>query len=74
MVKPLSITQEGEKRIRGTVFYASKDAQKERLYKEGGTINTESYHRAVYLEDNFVQLDLDESGTNYVHVTIGETK
>lgn len=63
-----------QKTIRGVIFYASKDAQQKRLYKEGGSINTESYHRAVYLEDNFVQLDLDESGTNYVHVTIGATK
>ena len=56
--------------FKGTVFYASKDAQAKRLYKEGRHISTNLYHRAVMIESNFVQLDLDSTGTNYIHLTL----
>lgn len=56
---------------RGTIYYASKDAQQKRLYKEGQKLTIESYHRAVEFEDStMVQLDLDSSGTNYVHLAL----
>lgn len=59
------------KKYRGTIYYASKDAQQKRLYKEGQKLTIESYHRAVEFEDStMVQLDLDSSGTNYIHLAV----
>lgn len=54
----------------GTIFYASKDAQTKRLYSEGRHIKTNRYHRAVFIEENFVQLDFDSTGTNYIHLAL----
>lgn len=60
-----------KKSYRGTVFYASKDAEQKRLYKEGQMLTVESYHRAVEFEDSkMVQLDFDRSGTNYIHLAL----
>ena len=56
--------------IIGKIYYASKDAQAKRYYFEGREIGTNSYHTAVWLSDTFVQLDLDSSGTNYIHVQV----
>lgn len=58
------------KTLIGTVYYASKDAQKNRYYFEGRKIGTNNYHEAVYLNDKFVQIDFDKSGTNYVHLNL----
>ena len=59
---------------RGTIYYASKDAQEKRLYKEGQKLTIESYHRAVEFENStMVQIDLDSSGTNYIHLALEST-
>lgn len=55
----------------GTIWYASKDAQSKRYYFEGRKIGTNNYKTAVMLDDNkTVQLDLDSSGTNYIHLQL----
>ena len=56
--------------ITGTIYFASRDAEAKRLYKADHRVNTDLYHRAVFLSDTFVQLDFDSTGTNYVHVTL----
>ena len=58
------------KTLIGTVYYASKDAQRNRYYFEGRKIGTNNYHKALYLTDNFVQIDFDSSGTNYIHLQV----
>lgn len=59
-----------KKTFTGTVYYASESAQRNRYYFEGRKIGTNNYHKALYLNDKCVQIDLDSSGTNYIHLTL----
>jgi hypothetical protein len=54
----------------GQVYYASKDAQRKRYYFEGRAIGTNNYHSVHYLNDGFVEINLDDSGTNYIHLAL----
>lgn len=56
----------------GTVFYASQKAKFKRYVKEGKRYTVRAYHQAIEIEDNFVQIDLDDSGQNYIHLTMEE--
>ncbi len=54
----------------GQVFYASKAAQKNRYYFEGRAIGTNDYKNVRYLDDGFVEINFDDSGTNYIHLAL----
>lgn len=54
----------------GTVFYASKNAQKNRYYFEGRKIGTNNYHSIYEIEPGFVEVNFDATGTNYIHLTL----
>ena len=70
MSNECSLIYEGT--ITGIVYYASKDAQQKRLYKEGMSVNTGDYESARYLGDKFLEVNLDNSGTSYIHVANAE--
>lgn len=56
--------------FKGTIYYASKKAQQDKLYKEGREVTVTNYHSAHYLGNNFMDIDLDSSGTNYIHLRL----
>lgn len=58
--------------LKGIIYYASKKAQTDKLLKEGytATISGKCLGTAVYLADNFVQIDFDTSGQNYIHMQL----
>lgn len=56
--------------LNGTIYYTSKEAKRYRLYKEGESVTLTSYHSAHYISEHFVQVDLDSSGRNYLHITL----
>ena len=56
--------------VTGIVFYASEAAQRNRHYQEGRSIRTDLYVKLYKIADNFIQLDFDSTGRNYVHVSV----
>lgn len=58
--------------LKGIIYYASKKAQTDKLLKEGCTvtISGQCLSSAVYLANNFVQIDFDKSGQNYIHMQL----
>jgi hypothetical protein len=58
------------KAFTGTVYYASKKAQQDRYYREGEHVTVTGYHNAHYYGNNFVEINLDSSGTSYIHLTL----
>lgn len=60
--------------IKGTIYFASLDAQRKRHYREGAHVTLDHYHSARFLTAEFVSVDLDATGTNYLHVSITPCK
>lgn len=58
------------KELKGKIYYASKKAQHDRLYKEGRNVTVSNYHSLHYLSDKFVDINLDSSGTSYIHLQV----
>lgn len=59
-----------QKIYKGEVYYASRDAQQKRLYKEGRKVSIESYTSAIEFDKNMVQIEFDTTGTNYIHLVM----
>lgn len=58
--------------IKMKIFYASKDAKRKYLYKEGQTVTIKPYLATQYKGDSW-NIDLDDSGTNYIQGNVEET-
>jgi hypothetical protein len=56
--------------LKGRVYYASKQAKRYGLYKEGESVTLTSYHSAHYISEHFVQAELDSSAQSYLHMTL----
>lgn len=57
--------------INGTIYFASNDAIRKRYYREGQHVSIDpTGGKVVWLSDTFVQIDLDSTGRNYVHLTV----
>ena len=60
--------------LKGTIFYASAKAMRERLYKEGQHVTITSYRNYRHYSDNFVEVNLTSDPTCYVHLTLDEAQ
>lgn len=60
--------------IKGTIFYASAKAMRERLYKEGQHVTITSFRNYRHITDNFVEVNLTSDPTCYIHLTLDEEK
>lgn len=57
-----------KEQLTGTIFYASKDAKRKHLYKEGQHLTVTPYS-ATEISPGFWQINLDSTGTDYIHLT-----
>jgi len=60
--------------LKGTIFYASAKAMRERLYKEGQHVTITSYRNYRHYTDNFIEVNLTSDPTCYIHLTLDEEK
>lgn len=60
------------KTLSGTIFYASAKAMRERYMKEGEHITINSYRNYRHYKDNFVEVNLSDDPTNYIHLTLDQ--
>ena len=56
--------------LKGTIFYASAKAMRERLYKEGQTVTITSYRNYRHYSEKFIEVNLTSDPTCYVHMTL----
>lgn len=52
--------------IRIKIYYASQDAKRKHLYKEGQIVSLENPYLVTQYEGDFYSVDLDSTGTNYI--------
>lgn len=60
--------------LKGTVFYASAKAMRERYMKEGEHVTITAYRNYRHYSDNFVEVNLTSDPTCYVHLTLDEAQ
>lgn len=60
--------------LKGTIFYASARAMRERLYKEGQHVTITAYRNYRHYTDNFIEVNLSSDPTCYIHLTLDEEK
>ena len=62
------------KPLKGTVFYASAKAMRERYMKEGAHVTITSYRNYRHYTDNVIEVNLTSDPTCYIHLTLDEEK
>lgn len=55
--------------ITGIVYYASDEAVRNRYYKEGQRVTISDYKTITYRGGDFVEVNLNNSGTSYLHLS-----
>lgn len=56
--------------LKGTVFYASGKAMRERYMKEGEHVTIKSYRSYRHYAPTFIEVNLTSDPTCYIHLTL----